>query len=273
MTWEIHPATGRPKAFVMDGYSQALDHPGWNGNGKDQRREALSAKFAELPPSIRNGFRDVKPNENPLEKVELWLRQLRHNGWTLAEASEWARFFPHGLGIMGDFTDKIFKEIWNRLDERDAERERERTALDGLLRATSATALLNREFPPEVHLLGSLATPGSRMFVVGPTGVGKTMLLMGMAGGMITGQGFLNWRADRPSKVLFIDGEMPLRRLRERMELLQDQLQLPGLTNLHYVSWQKPTCSRCPLTTKTRRMTRSLHAGHLSTLQRAKPSS
>jgi hypothetical protein len=77
------------------------------------------------------------------------------------------------------------------------------------------------------------------MFIVGPTGVGKTMLLMAMAGGMITGRGFLNWRADRPSKVLFIDGEMPLRRLRERMELLQGQLQLPDLPNLHYVSWQE----------------------------------
>jgi hypothetical protein len=38
---------------------------------------------------------------------------------------------------------------------------------------------------------------------------------------------------------LFIDGEMPLRLLRKRMELLADQLQLQELPNLHYVSWQE----------------------------------
>ncbi len=81
-----------------------------NGSGKDQRYEYLLAKFRQLPNSIRNGFRDVRSHENPRQLVDLWLRQLRHNGWTLAEAIEWSRFSPLGFGILEDLTAKIFEE-------------------------------------------------------------------------------------------------------------------------------------------------------------------
>jgi hypothetical protein len=62
---------------------------------------------------------------------------------------------------------------------------------------------------PEPRLLGDLITPSSRMFLVGRTGLGKTLLAHAMAAGMASGKGFLHWRSDRPSRWLVIDGEMP----------------------------------------------------------------
>jgi hypothetical protein len=50
----------------------------------------------------------------------------------------------------------------------------------------------------------------------GSTGLGKTLLVYGMVGGMATGRGFLNWTCDRPSKWLIIDGEMPSALLKAR---------------------------------------------------------
>ena len=63
--------------------------------------------------------------------------------------------------------------------------------------------------PPPDRLLGDLLTTTSRMFLVGRTGLGKTMLGFAIACGIATGEGFLHWRSGRPARVLYIDGEMP----------------------------------------------------------------
>lgn len=73
----------------------------------------------------------------------------------------------------------------------------------------AAEGWAKREFPEPIRLLGDLVTSTSRMFLVGATGLGKTMLGIAIAAGMATGTGFLNWPCDRPARVLYIDGEMP----------------------------------------------------------------
>jgi hypothetical protein len=47
------------------------------------------------------------------------------------------------------------------------------------------------EIPPEEKLLGELIVPGSRTFLVGSTGLGKTLFGYELVGGMISGKGFL----------------------------------------------------------------------------------
>ena len=104
---------------------------------------------------------------------------------------------------------------------------------------TSAAALLRLVLPPEERLLGSLVTRTSRMFLVGATGVGKSLLGLAVAGGIASGTGFLNWRSIRPARVIYIDGEMPRRTLRDRVGDLgrrlggEEQMAL-----LHRVSWE-----------------------------------
>lgn len=66
-----------------------------------------------------------------------------------------------------------------------------------------------REIETPEPLLGELVTNTTRMFIGGPTGLGKTHLGMAMAHGMASGQGFLHWKAIRKARVLYIDGEMP----------------------------------------------------------------
>jgi AAA domain len=73
----------------------------------------------------------------------------------------------------------------------------------------SATTWANLEIKPDRRLLGDVVTSSSRAFLVGSTGIGKTMFLYGMVGGMASGKGYLHWACDGPSKWLIIDGEMP----------------------------------------------------------------
>ena len=73
----------------------------------------------------------------------------------------------------------------------------------------SIEAWAERDIPQPERLLGDLLTKTSRMFLVGRTGLGKTMLGLGIACGIAAGTGFLHWRSARPARVLYIDGEMP----------------------------------------------------------------
>ncbi|WP_428489110.1 AAA family ATPase [Rhodopila sp.] len=75
--------------------------------------------------------------------------------------------------------------------------------------ALSVITWASMDIKPEVRMLGDFITSSTRAFLVGSTGLGKTLLAYGMAGGMATGTGFLHWTCSRPSKWLIIDGEMP----------------------------------------------------------------
>jgi hypothetical protein len=69
-------------------------------------------------------------------------------------------------------------------------------------------AWARRDLPAPDKLLGDLITTTTRIFLVGTTGLGKTMFGFAWAKGMADGTGFLHWRATRPARVLYIDGEM-----------------------------------------------------------------
>jgi AAA domain len=81
--------------------------------------------------------------------------------------------------------------------------------VDRLIQALDAHAWANLDIPPTVQLLGDLVVPASRTFIVGTTGVGKTLIAYEIAAAMACGSGFLHWKCDRPSRVLILDGEMP----------------------------------------------------------------
>jgi hypothetical protein len=88
---------------------------------------------------------------------------------------------------------------------------------DGLAQELATSTWLARDIPPVDRLLGDLITTTTRAFLVGPSGLGKTMLGLGFAMGMGFGTGFLHWRASRPARVLYIDGEMPTELLVQRL--------------------------------------------------------
>lgn len=67
------------------------------------------------------------------------------------------------------------------------------------------------------RLFGDLLTTTTRAIINAPTGLGKTMLGLGLAMRMAAGTGFLHWKGVRPATVLFVDGEMTARGLKRRL--------------------------------------------------------
>ena len=87
----------------------------------------------------------------------------------------------------------------------------------------SISAWLDRPLPDRDFLLGKLLCTTSRLFIIGETGIGKTLFGAAIGGACAKGAAFLNWEGGRPARVMFIDGEMPIETFKERMQLVADR--------------------------------------------------
>ncbi|MDA0287053.1 MAG: AAA family ATPase [Proteobacteria bacterium] len=98
---------------------------------------------------------------------------------------------------------------------------------------TSMQDLLARHLPPRRFLLEPLLPEQSIILVAAAAGTGKTFFAMEIAYAVATGGKFLDWSAPEPAGVLYVDGELPLNLLQERIRLLhQVHKHLPNNFNL-----------------------------------------
>jgi archaellum biogenesis ATPase FlaH len=96
--------------------------------------------------------------------------------------------------------------------------------MNSKLRAPSLDTLLKTEFPPREHLLKPWLRDGESAMIYAPPGVGKSMLTLTLALVIAGGGEFMGWKAIKPRRVLFVDGEMHIQDIIERAKIL-----LPGL--------------------------------------------
>jgi AAA domain len=77
---------------------------------------------------------------------------------------------------------------------------------------------LQRDLPAPDPIMGQWFTTTSRIALNAATGIGKTNFALALAGHISAGRDFLHWRAHRPARVLFVDGEMSRRLLKRRAQ-------------------------------------------------------
>ncbi len=78
--------------------------------------------------------------------------------------------------------------------------------------------LMNYEFKPREQLLGPWLKTQSLCMVHAWRGVGKTYFSLNVAYAVASGGSWLGWHAEKPRKVLYLDGEMPGESLQKRLE-------------------------------------------------------
>ena len=88
------------------------------------------------------------------------------------------------------------------------------------LRVVTVAELLGMELPPRQYALAPvLPLPGLAMLYA-PRGMGKTYLALSLALAIGSGAPVLKWAAPAPRRVLYVDGEMPVVALQERVARL-----------------------------------------------------
>src|SRR5262249_30185930 len=73
------------------------------------------------------------------------------------------------------------------------------------------------KIPPREHVLEPIIQTQSTNMLFSKRGVGKTYISLGIACAVATGTPFLRWKASRPRRVLYVDGEMPAVQMQERL--------------------------------------------------------
>src|SRR5271170_6847779 len=76
------------------------------------------------------------------------------------------------------------------------------------------------DVPPREMLLNPILPERSLAMLYAPRGVGKTLLSLSIGLAVAAGFSLLRWSAPRQKRVLYIDGEMPLISLQERLRAI-----------------------------------------------------
>src|SRR5436309_2177083 len=83
----------------------------------------------------------------------------------------------------------------------------------------SGAELKTTAFPARPALLDPILSAGSIGLVHGPAGIGKSFLALGIAWAVASGGSVLGWRAPRPQKVLYLEGELTAVEMQRRIDL------------------------------------------------------
>jgi putative DNA primase/helicase len=86
----------------------------------------------------------------------------------------------------------------------------------GRLKVVNAQEFLTMQIPPREHILEPILHTQSTNMLFSKRGVGKTYTSLGIACAIAAGAAFLKWRAPKPRKVLYVDGEMPAITMQQR---------------------------------------------------------
>ena len=87
----------------------------------------------------------------------------------------------------------------------------------GTPRALRLDELLVLDVKPRAQILAPILPEKGLAMLYAPRGMGKTNLALSMTYAIASGGSILKWQAPRPARCLYIDGEMPMATLKERM--------------------------------------------------------
>ena len=89
------------------------------------------------------------------------------------------------------------------------------------LKTISIDELFSLELPEREMLLSPFLPSQGLVLLVARRGVGKTHIALGIAYAVATGGTFLCWSAPTAKRVLYVDGEMPLVLMQERLKIIE----------------------------------------------------
>jgi hypothetical protein len=105
--------------------------------------------------------------------------------------------------------------------------------LEGLCRAdpsglcpVTLDSLMSMDLPRREFVLRNLLQERSAAMVYAWRGAGKTWFALGLGHAIASGTPFLKWEVDRPRHVLHVCGELPLVELRDRLDVVGNDLAL-----------------------------------------------
>ncbi len=141
----------------------------------------------------------------------------------------------------------------HQTDSLDAVRSQLEAALHtphGLV-ALDMERFLSMEIPDRGFLLSPILPVQGIGILYAPRGVGKTFAALSVAVAVASGGEVFNWRAPRPKKALYVDGEMPATSMKSRLSSIIGGMSAPpqALKNLSLITPDLQPCAMPDLST------------------------
>lgn len=162
---------------------------------------------------------DFRPLRDRVKKAYI-ARELAVLGQNVSDAHQRQDFDP------GQFLGQM-----DRIRELATSKSLTSQLKDSLL---SGDQLADLKVIPRECFLGSWLREGSLGFLFGLRGIGKTWFSLGIARAIAEGAAFGPWKAGKPQRVTYIDGEMPLESMQQRDAALRD-----GSAPIHFLNHER----------------------------------
>lgn len=192
---DLSPLTGRPVGIWPD-----ADKPGFDAALALAHRlkEAGAASVAIIVP--------------PAEAAQGWdLADAEAEGWTAGSVTAWLKD--------NSTTPERFQEIaQERYGIGTTPEAVAVLTLKRTLHVVNMAELLEMDLPERGHILYPVIPEQGLVMLYAPRGLGKTWAALTIAYAVASGQAvFGGWKAPEPRRVLYLDGEMPARTMKERV--------------------------------------------------------
>jgi KaiC/GvpD/RAD55 family RecA-like ATPase len=93
--------------------------------------------------------------------------------------------------------------------------------------------LLQMDIPPLQNIIDPILPVGGMGLVFAKRGIGKTHFCIEIAYAVANGIGFLNWSANEPRRVLYLDLETQFAAIKQRFETVHNRINIPnGMQNI-----------------------------------------
>ena len=117
------------------------------------------------------------------------------------------------------------------------------------LKTVVTSQLLSAEIPAREDLLAPIFKTQSLSMVYSKRGTGKTFFCLAIAHAIASGGGFLGWTSPRPRGVLYVDAELPVATLQERvLELSPERIDtISQSLNLDLLGFITPDLQSIPM--------------------------
>lgn len=131
--------------------------------------------------------------------------------------SDWNDYAKlHGLGTVKTAIDEAMKV--GAGDTATGEASAPAVDPDGRIVVVNLMEFVTRDIPPRERILAPWLLTQSLNMIYAWRGIGKTHVALGIAYATASGGSFLKWKAIKPRRVLYIDGEMPAASMQDRLK-------------------------------------------------------
>ena len=189
-------------------------------------------KISVQCPWFRNHTKDELKGAGLFRADGKWCFKCHHSHCANKTMFDLVKYF--GEDLVSKHSESNETKIVN--DEKDPEKENFALNKPKSLKILKLDELLQMEVPELNYILNPILREQGTGMIWAFRGIGKTWFALNIAFTVASGSQFLCWDTPEPYGVLYVDGELPLKVLQERLQVITETWKTPIIKPLNFIT-------------------------------------